>query len=437
MQTAPSPHTLGEQAKARQTSQSMFRSMIYLIAPLLSLAILLLGNGLFGTLLVVRLYMDEASPTLIGMISTAYYAGLAIGSFRTERFIIRVGHMRAYAAFASILAVACLLPGLFASPTLWILMRFLGGICMAGLFIVIESWLLAYSSTSTRGKILSLYMFVLYASQAMGQFLLNLSNPETIFLFCLATILCSLSVVPICITYRPSPELGEPSSLSFKALYKISPSGIFGCFASGLILGAIYGLLPLYASEIGLDVPQVALIMGITILGGTLLQFPVGYMSDFSDRRKILLYLSLSTIVISLVIIPGAFISFYAFLALAFLLGGATFSLYPISISHTCDYIESRDIVAVTQGLLLAYGVGATIGPLFSSFFISTFGHNGLLFYLAIIAGVLSFFVMRHSQEHEAPSVKEQQNFVPMPNTTPIATELDPRAKENSNGSSL
>ena len=370
------------------------------------------------------------SSWIIGAVSAAYYAGLVLGSFRIEPLIYRIGHIRAFATFASISAVVTMLPGLIMDPWVWIALRFIGGFCMAGLFVVIESWLLASSSANNRGQILSFYMVALYAAQAGGQFFLNLSDPTSLIPFAIATILCSLSVVPVAMTYVETPKHDEPSALGFIQLYKISPSGVIGAGCSGLILGAIYGLLPLFASQTGHDISGIAMIMGVTILGGMALQYPIGHLSDFLDRRKMLIAVTALNCLISIIIMIVAYHFEIGFLVCCFILGGLSFVIYPLSISHACDYLEAKDIVAASQGLLLAYGVGATIGPLIAPAFFKLLGPLGLFAFFILVSGFLTVFFSWRKTKRVSVPVEEQQNFVMSAVTSPVASELDPRLEE-------
>jgi MFS family permease len=403
----------------------MYHLMKIAFAPLLSLFILILGNGLFNTLITIRLNLEGNSAFIIGLATTAYYAGLVCASFKIERTIIRVGHIRAFAAFASILAIVTLLQGMFVVPWFWLVLRFISGGATAGLFIVIESWLLILGTVKTRGQILALYMLVFYCAQGLGQFLINLAEPTAYSLFAITAMLCSLSIIPLTIGKIGTPQFEEPVSLTFVTLYKKSTSGIVGCFCSGLILGTVYGLLPLYIAEKTQNASDVALFMALTIFGGMALQYPLGKLSDYVDRRNVLIGIALLTIVASLAI-NLAFHSLWFALINIFIFGGLAFTFYPVSISHACDSLAPSEIVAGTQGLLLAYSVGATIGPMIAPVFIKFFGINGLfIYFITISAGLAAFFIWRKTRA--APTAHEE-TFVVMPQTTPITAELDPRA---------
>ncbi|OGO94065.1 MAG: MFS transporter [Coxiella sp. RIFCSPHIGHO2_12_FULL_44_14] len=404
----------------------MLSTILKTLAPLLSLFIFMLGNGLFTTLVVLRLHMDHASSLMIGAMTASYYLGLGCGSFRIEPFIVRVGHIRAFAAFASTLAVVSVFQGMIINTWLWLFLRFIGGFATAGLFVVIESWLLVQSAVNIRGQILAIYMVSLYGGQALGQFFINVGDPQSLLLFAIAAMLCSLSVIPLAMTHISSPKIEEPSTLSFRKLYYVSASGVIGCFCSGLVLGASYGLVPLFVSENAGTPTLVSIIMAVTILGGMALQYPVGRLSDYIERRVVLIIICVLALVLSLAVITffkHHVMSYVVF----FLFGGMTFTLYPLSISHACDQLAPKDIVAGTQGLLLAYSIGATLGPLIAPLFMGVFGSNGLFIYFIVITGFLAmFFVWRKTRRVAFP---QEEHFITMPQTTPVMSELDPRSE--------
>lgn len=400
------------------------------LAALLGLVIFTAGNGLFSTLTTIRLDIAGASTLMIGLISAAYYFGLVLGSFRTERVIFRIGHIRAYAAFASICATFYMMHGLYVEPKAWIVLRLVVGLATAGIFVVIESWLLAKSTPQTRGKVLAIYNALFYAAQGTGQFLLNVSSPTSLVPFCLASMLASFSVIPLAMTYSPSPSVEESSMLSFPKIYQLTPLGIWSCFAAGLVLSATYSMLPLYANTAGHSVSDIAIVMSLVIFGGMALQYPVGHLSDLINRRKMLLIVTLICIGLSsmmLVISPNQHMIYYPAL---FLLGGFTFTLYPLGVSYACDYFHPNDIVGGTQGLLLAYSMGAAIGPIGAATCMHHFGPASLFIYFAAVCSVLAVYILFRMTQNASLKVSEQDSFIAVPHTTPIATELDPRAEE-------
>lgn len=404
-----------------------------ILSPIVSLVILVAGNGLFMTYVTVRLRLEEYSTLVIGIVSAAYYAGMFLGSLRSNRLIERIGHIRAFASFASFLSVITLLQGFYVNAWSWSFLRFFNGMAMAGLFITIESWLLVRSTVNSRGKILSLYMIALYAAQSGGQFLLNVSSPISWTPYIIVAILTCLSVIPVSITRTTAPYLEEPSYLNVIQLFKISPLGVIGCFLSGIFLGCVYGLNPVYAQEIGLNIPGIATFMSLTIFGGLVLQWPLGYLSDYIDRRKVLFIDGLITIGLSIVIAWIGDFHIILLYSLIFLFGGFSFTLYPICISHACDHLEPKDFVAATGGLLLSYGVGAIIGPIIAPFSMRIFGPKGLFFFFAAIAGILSFYTLYRLIKKAPIPEEEKLPYSNIPRTTPGVGELDPRSDQLKN----
>lgn len=407
----------------------MLSTLRLLITPLLCLVILTLGNGLLTTYLSLRLHDLGSDSLTIGILSTIYYAGMTLAAFRTEKFIFRVGHIRAYAAFASMLAVSTMLHGVYVNATFWIILRLFDGLAIGGLYVVIESWILTTSATENRGQILAFYMVALYLAQAGGQFLLNIGHLESFIPYAIATMLASLSVIPLAMTKTDSPAFDTPSSLNPKALFKTSPSGFITCFVSGLILGNIYGLLPVYLTELNYNISQLSTLMGVTILGGMALQYPIGKLSDKISRRTVIAGLGLVISFVSFILLFAAQFFYFAAIAL-FIFGGVTFTLYPVGISHACDRLEPKDIISATQGLLLSYGIGAMLGPAISPLFISVFSFYGLMLFFILAALPLSAFTLWRKTVVDAPTEEEKQDFTPTTTLTPIVSELDPRAEE-------
>jgi MFS family permease len=405
--------------------------LILLIStPLLSLIIFTLGSGLLTTLLTVRLQMEGGGAWIIGIITTSYYIGLVLGSFYIGVLIRRVGHIRVYATFASVLAVTTILQGLLIYNWVWIILRFICGCSTAGLYIAIESWLLIVAPQKFRGHVLSFYMISFYAALAGGQFLLNISDPGSIIPFSIIAMLCSLSIVPLSMTRAACPNIESIAPLNFRQLYKVSPSGVVGCFAGGLITAVIYGLMPLFVKQLDQPTSYIALVMGIIIIGAMFLQYPVGLISNNFDRSRVLIMISFTSLITSFALMLTAYYMHTVFLLLVFIFGGLCFALYPLSISHTCDYLKASDIVAATQGLLLVNGVGSIVGPLLAPGFMRTIGPLGIFIYFALISGILGlFFLWSHTRISRTP-VQEQQEFVNVPRMTPVATELDPRAEK-------
>jgi len=396
------------------------------ISPIWSIGLLMLGSAFFLSFISMKMKLAGMDATVIGYVHSAYYFGLWVGAMRVERLIRRIGHIRAFAAFIGITVASMMIQGLNGHPLVWVVMRFFAGISLAGVYVVIESWLLDKSTLETRGQILAIYMISIYGAQSISQFILDGINITSAEPFLVAGLICSLSAIPVATTRAISPELHEPTLPNILELFKIAPFGCLGCILAGFILSAIYSFTPNYALATNVSVSWM---VSLTILGGVLLQWPIGKLSDLYDRRNILIMVSLATIIpaIGILYFPGNATVVYP---LVFVLGGLCFTLYPLSITQVCDHIESHNITAITGVLLLAYGIGAAFGPLTAPLLMKYVGPSGLYIYIAIIAGILSFVgICRHIWGADVPK-EDQGDFVPLPRSGSVALDLDPRTDE-------
>jgi len=401
----------------------MLKTLKSISAPLASLVILLLGSGLFTTYMTVRLRMEGYDSSVAGYVTAAYYVGLFLGSFRGEKIISRLGMVPSYALFAALVSVIVLLQGLFLDPWFWVFMRFLVGLCNAALFIILESWFLMKSTKESRGKILSVYMIVFYGAVATGQLLLDSSDPRSFVPFATIAALSSLSILPLAFIKRTDQQTCEPSFLHITTLFKASPLGFLGCIISGVLLGTTFGLAPSYAKELQMNLSEIGFFMSLTILGGLALQWPLGQLSDHIDRSKVIALASFATFISSLLIVfmgnslPGIL------LMLAFLYGGFSFTLYPLCLSYSCDFLNPKDFVAASGGLQIAYGLGAVIGPMTAPFSMEAFGPGGLYLYFAAISLLFGMGVILTRGKKIALAKKTQVPFVPLPEI-PVASDL-------------
>lgn len=399
-----------------------------LLAPLLSLVIYTLGHGLLTTLLTVRLNLTGESSTIIGVVATAYFAGLVAGTFVNSRVIGRVGHIRAYAAYASMLASIAILYGFVEAPELWILLRFISGFATGGLLVVIESWMLVSSRPEIRGRVMAIYMVLFYGALAAGQLLLEVFPPEALESLALASMTASLSVVPLALSRVDMPRLEVQGKPDIVALIRKTPAGTVSAYAAGMILGVIYGLLPLFFADLGYDLGQIANMMVVVILGGMILQYPLGKLSDHTDRRIVLVFLFAVTAILSFVFIDLEAASNIRLSAgLLFISGGMFFSIYPISLSHACDEVSQDEIMEANQGLILCYSIGAMTGPLIAPVFMAVLNSTGLFWYIGSLASLATLFLLWRLKVRDQVAPEEQQQFSISTPSTPVIAELDPR----------
>ncbi len=397
-----------------------------IMSPLVSLFIFALCSGFFLTFISLAMNEHGESALMIGGMTGIFYAGLVCGSFHTESFIARVGHIRAFSTFASLLAVVSLLHGIFYNMPLWFILRFITGFGTAGIFVVIESWFLCSSNASMRGRILSLYMITFYAAEAFGQLLINVGHTNNLLLYAIAAMLCSLSVIPLSMTRTSSPQLTEASSISLMTLCKQTTSSVFGCFFAGMILSATYGLFPILCSEIYNDTSKTSALMFCFIMGGMLLQYPVGKLSDRIDRRLTVIIICFLAIICSIFMMYNIK-SYYLSLLLITLFGGFATTIYPVCISYACDALDTKNIVAGIQGLLLSYGIGSTIGPFIAPLFMHNLNETNIYIYFIVIFGLIAvLFAWRKTQRQSPP---QEEPFLLMRQTTSVMANLDPRSK--------
>ena len=400
-----------------------------LVALFSGIGILLVGNGLLGTLLGVQAVSLGFSLEITGVVMAAYFAGFMAGSLRCAQLIERASHIRTFAALASISSAATLAYLLVESPVAWMALRAITGFCFAGLYMVSESWLNERSDNTIRGRILSIYMMVNLIALGAGQLFLLLPHPGGFELFCIASILITLSLVPVALTRSdaPAPRRAQPMALS--SLYKNSPLGLSGCFASGLALGAFWGMAPVFCRTIGLSEAATAIFMLATILGGLVLLWPLGWISDRLDRRFVIILLCAASAVASLALVLIGGRSSLALFGLALVYGGFTFPIYSVSVAHANDFLESDNFVAASSGLLLVYGAGAILGPLVAGLMMGWIGASGLYVSNASVMGIIVLFAFYRMGRRPAAPVDEQEAVILVPRTTHVAFELDPRTE--------
>lgn len=399
-------------------------------ALLLGIALMMVGSGALSTLLGLRMAVSGAPSWQVGMVMTMYFAGIVIGATYAQKLIAAVGHIRAFAAFGSLVSAAALAHALHYDPWYWAGLRMLFGFCAVGMFMCSESWLAERSDNTTRGQIFALYQVAIYLSQGAGQFLINIPDSSGFLILAITSVLMSLAIVPVAVTRVQAPPLPKPVRFRFVKLWETSPTGMTTAFASGLMLGAIYGLGPLFAQRVGLETSQVANFMGAVIIGGLVLQWPIGRISDSIDRRTVMLGVALATAFTCLALLGKGVQHGNGLLALAALFGGLSFTLYPLAVAYTNDYLEADDLVPASGGLIMAYGLGAAVGPAAASWAMDGLGPDGLFQFCGAVAGLTAAFIALRMSQRDAPAMADQGDFTAMPRTTQVIYEIDPRCED-------
>lgn len=409
--------------------------MVSLILPIAALlagvALLLFGSGLLGTLIAIRGGFEGFSAQTIGLITSGYFVGFLIGTHIAPPLIRRIGHIRAFAFYAAACASLTLLHALIVAPTPWLILRVLTGIALVGLYTVIESWLNAQAPNDRRGQVFAIYMAVNLFALAAGQQLLRLYPPEAFALFALVAMLISAAVLPVTWTRLAQPPTPPVSRLGMRRLYGEAPAAAVGAVLSGLAMSAFWGLMPVFADRLDFDGAAIATLMSITILGGGVLQWPLGRLSDAIDRRLALAIVAALAALLALTAVPmlergptGLYVVF-------FLYGGVAFTLYSISVAHLMDRLEPDDMLSGTSTLLLMHGLGAAIGPAIAGSLLGRFGPVALPLYFAATLALLAVLALRRWLVGRPPA-PQPAHFVPMLRTSPSALELLPDTDESS-----
>jgi len=391
-------------------------------------AILLLGSGLLSTLVALRAEIESFPQVIIGTIMSGFFMGYVVGSYLCPMVIRTFGHIRSFSVFAALGCATVILHGLIIDPIVWLILRFITGICMLGMYLVIESWLNSAATNKTRGSVFSVYMAINLLALGCSQYLLLIYKIDSLASFALIALFFSLALLPIALTFVEQPAKVEKGHLGLKQLYITSPLACFGALISGIANGAFWGMGPVYALSAGFDVAGVSLFMSAVIFGGSLLQWPLGHLSDNYDRRLVIVMVS---------IIGGlaAVAAFYMIeshqaigLLAAFILGGCVFSIYPLSMAHASDSADNAHVLEISRGLLLLSGIGATIGPLTAGIFMGWFSPQVLMIYFAALMLLLAGLALMRRTIGTPIKVSDQGDFVIMARSSPALLELDPRA---------
>lgn len=361
-------------------------------ALLLGFGVLMLGDGLQGTLLAVRADLEGFSATVTGMVMSAFYVGFLVGSVFSPRITAKVGHIRVFAALAALASASILLHALFINVMAWVALRFLSGFCFAGLYIVAESWLNDRASNETRGKLLSLYMVVTYLGTGGGQLLLNLAEPTEFPLFVITSVLISIAVVPLLLSAGSPPKFREAINISLRELYRISPLGISSMFIVGLVTATFFSLGPVYGQRIGLDIKNISYFMTAAFIGTVLLQGPIGGLSDRFDRRIVLTIVSLLTAMSAAFCAISDQYSVQVVLLAAGLFGGLAFPLYSICIAYTNDHLNPNQMIAASGALVMVSGLGAVAGPILIASIMDEFGEQYFFWSMATAHALIGVF---------------------------------------------
>ena len=369
-----------------------------------------LGNGLQGTLSSWRADFEGFSVLTTGLIMSGFFIGALASSMLSPKQIKKTGQIRTYAAYASIASTAILIQILFIEPPIWFVARFLSGFCIVGIMIIVEGWLNSISSNENRGQIFSIHMIVVWGGLALGQGLFVVDDPAGVSLFLLASILLSVSLIPILLTEIKAPETDVQESLGLKALWKASPSGVATIGLSGLASAGFFGVGTIYAVKAGLSVSETALFMTLFIGFGAVSQWPLGWLSDKIDRRKVILLCCTSVISICIVLVSFEFTS-TIHLILSALVGAFTLPLYSIGVAQANDRLEPKQMISASGTIVLVFSVFAVLGPFTMSYFLELFEMRGFMIYMGIVHLIIAVTVLMMMMINQDVDESEQTDF--------------------------
>ncbi len=409
------------------------------VVPVLLGIILIEGAlGIVGAVMGIQMAARDVPSLLIGIVFSAYYIGFLAGSLTCERLIDRVGHIRAFGVFAVATSIATLLLAVTSNVYAWVIFKVLAGYAVAGAFVVIESWLNDKASEDNRGRLFAVYMVVSWGASGLSPLSLNVADTYSDILFEVSTILLAASMIPLALTKVGNPEIGHRESFGIMTLVKASPTGAACCFASGLLTGALYSLLPVYVEKIGQSPRELSILIAVGTAAALITQYPVGYISDHYGRRPVIVGTMAIAAMMALIISATPELPFAWLLGMFFLLTAFQSPLYALGVGQTNDYVDRKDFVPAAAGLLFLWGVGACAGPTLVGLIMEWVGPSGLFLYLGIGFAFVALFAVYRVFRRRAKTPKEQSDYVACPNIQNIygAPELDPRGEYHHPGPS-
>ncbi len=404
----------------------MFQVLSSAWALLLGMGLLMVGNGLQGTLLGVRGEIEGFSTLQMSFVMSAYFVGFLGGSKMAPDLIRRVGHVRVFAALASFISAVMILYPAFANPGAWILGRVIIGFCFSGVYVTAESWLNNAADNENRGKALSLYMIVQMAGIVSAQGLLLVGDPAGYETFVIASVLVSVSFAPILLSISPTPAFDTAKPMTLRQLFDTSPLGCVGMFLLGGVFSAQFGMSAVYGAEAGLSLLEISIFVATFYIGATLLQYPLGWISDRMDRRVLVM------VIAAIGALGGGIgmkfgMQFELLLIAAFLIGGMTSPLYSLLIAHTNDYLDHDDMAAASGGLVFINGLGAIAGPVVVGWLMgeAVFGPQGYFMFMAVLLTALAIYAGYRTTQRAAIPIEDTGIMAPMaPTASPVSVEF-------------
>ncbi|MEM7268651.1 MAG: MFS transporter [Pseudomonadota bacterium] len=391
---------------------------------LLGMLLLMIGNGLQGTLLGVRGGIEGFDPALLSYVISAYFLGFLGGSLAAPVLLKRVGHVRVFAAMASLISAAFILYAAAPDLIAWFFLRVVVGFCFSCVYVVAESWLNDSTDNEHRGQALSVYVIVQMMGIVSAQAMFSFGDPSGYGLFVLISVLVSISFAPILLSVSPAPIYQTAKRMSFGELFRTSPLGFVGSVAIGACFAALFGMSSVYGAQRGLSQSEIAIFVASIYVGGMILQYPIGWMSDRMDRRILIIGVCAVASASCLMAMAGGD-SFYVSIAAAFFIGGTVNPLYSLLIAHTNDYLDHDDMAAAASGLVFIGGVGAIGGPVIVGQMMGLMGPWAFYLYVMLIMASVSLYGVWRMTRRAATPVDETGPYAAiLPTASPVAVDI-------------
>lgn len=415
----------------------MTTQLVAVASLLLGSAFLLIAGGLHGILLPVRGAIEGFSVTELGFLGTSWAVGFIAGCLLVPTMVQRVGHVRSYGVLGAVAAITILLNLMIMTPWAWIILRAFSGFAFAGAAMIVESWLNERAVRENRGTIFSVYQMVNFTASTIGQLMLVFRPPDDFFYFALGAIFYCLAILPTALSTAASPQPLKTAQLDLPRLYAISPVGAVACFLIGLVNGAFGTLGPVYAQRIGLPVVSIATLMAGALFGGSLIQFPLGWVSDRMDRRRVLIAAAAGGALIGIIIAVFQPHGAGPVTGLLIVYGAMIYPMYALAVAHANDFAEPDEFVKIAGGLLLLLGAGTAFGPPIAAVMMELVRPEGLFMFAAVVHLGLGGYTFYRMMQRPSPDRVLREAFQVMPPTrtvTPESVVLDPRAQPGEAG---
>lgn len=392
---------------------------------LLGMLLLMIGNGLQGSLLGVRGAAAGFSAGTMSIVMAGYFAGFLFASRTVPGMIRRVGHVRVFAALGSFVSAVLILFPAVQDPIAWTLGRLVLGFCFCGVYVTAESWLNNAADNETRGQTLSAYMIVQMGGIIISQGLLVVPDSTGFLLFIIPSVLVSVSFAPILLSIQPTPAFESSKPMTLREVYGVSPLGMVGMFFLGGVFAAQFGMAAVYATEVGMTLTQTSIFIAAFYVGALVLQYPLGWVSDRVDRRWLIMLVAAAGAAAATFASLFGGISFGVLMAAAFVIGGCSNPLYSLLIAYTNDFLEADDMASASAGLLFVNGLGAIAGPLVIGWVMVTFGAPAFFLVIFALLAVVALYAAYRMTQRAAPLVEDTGAYAPvMPSSTPVAVEV-------------